>query len=78
MVRQARSERELAALDLSDAEQAEYRSVPQIDLAAGLYLSADRHRRIAEHIEAADTAAVPNAETGHPASAAEGTRKIGE
>jgi hypothetical protein len=65
-VQEARYQREVAALDLTDAEQAEYLSVTQTDLAAGLYFSADRHRRIAEQIETADTSAVLEAETDQP------------
>jgi hypothetical protein len=65
-VQEARYQREVAALDLTDAEQAEYLSVAQTDLAAGLYFSADRHRRIAEQIETADTSAVLEAETDQP------------
>lgn len=58
----ARYEREAAALDLSDAEQARWRSVPQTDLAAELYDSADRHQRLAERLEAGDASAVLDVE----------------
>lgn len=64
---QARYEREVATLDLTDAAQAMARAQPrgdvdapvdssQIDLATGLYASADRHRRLAERLESGDGA----------------------
>lgn len=64
---QARYEREVAALDLTDAAQAMARSQPrqdtgrladssQADLATALYASADRHRRLAERLESGDGA----------------------
>lgn len=64
---QARYEREIAALDLTDAAQAMARSQPkrdvdapvdslQVDLATALYASADRHRRLAERLESGDRA----------------------
>ena len=65
--RLARYEREVATLDLTDAAQAMARAQPrgdvdapvdssQIDLATGLYASADRHRRLAERLESGDGA----------------------
>lgn len=65
---QARYEREVAALDLSDAEQAGCWSAPRTDLATELYDSADRHRRLAERLEAGDASAVPDVEAIRPAS----------
>ena len=64
---QARYEREVATLDLTDAAQAMARAQPggdvdapvdssQVDLATGLYASADRHRRLAERLESGDGA----------------------
>lgn len=63
----ARYEREVAMLDLTDAAQAmaqaqagENVDAPvdssQVDLATGLYASADRHRRLAERFESGDSA----------------------
>jgi hypothetical protein len=60
-------EREVATLDLTDAAQAMARAQPggdvdapvdssQVDLATGLYASADRHRRLAERLESGDDA----------------------
>lgn len=46
----ARYVREIAALDLSDAEQAALLSSLQADVAAQLYTSADRHRQLAEQL----------------------------
>ncbi len=64
---QARYEREVAALDLTDAAQMMARAQPgravdapvdssQAELATGLYASADRHRRLAERLESGDGA----------------------
>ena len=47
-------EREVASLDLYDAEQAACHPVPELDRAAELYARADRHRWIAERLEAGD------------------------
>lgn len=66
---QARYEREVAALDLTDAAQAMTRSQPkgyvdapvdssQVDLATALYASADRRRRLAEGLESGSVAPV--------------------
>lgn len=63
----ARYEREVATLELTDAAQAMARAQPggdvdapvdtsQVDLATGLYASADRHRWLAARLESGDGA----------------------
>lgn len=56
----AHYEREVASLDLYDAEQATCLPVPELDRAAELYARADGHRWIAERLEAGDTSVMQN------------------
>jgi len=56
LVARARYERERACLDLTDAEQAD---VPSGNVRARqLYARAERHRRLAERLEAGDSSAL--------------------
>jgi hypothetical protein len=64
----ARFEREAACLDLADAEQAAVHAPAERDLAARLYRSADRHRLLAERLEAGDTSALLEVEPIRPPS----------
>lgn len=64
----AQYEREAACLDLADAEQAAVHSPAHGHLARHLYESADRHRLLAERLEAGDTSALLEVEPIRPPS----------
>ncbi len=66
MAARVRYEREAAALDLADAEQARCQSAAKAARAAELYASSESHRRLAGRLEAGDTSALLGVEAKGP------------